>query len=607
MLVPLVDTLEGAGPVLVIEGTRANTVRLAKAIGEERPVDQSDEVLGLTTFVQARLGDVHPLVAVLQKGVGYHHGSLPLDVRAAIEDAMRDGVIKVLVATTSMTEGVNLPVRSVVIARQGQGGSSADDLRQFIRGSKLLNATGRAGRAGLETEGVVVLCRQSTFRRADFALLDPTDEDLTAISALAQEIALEELAASEAAIRDEQDSIFVAAPDLAAEFVAFVWFIASELDRVNPDWTPEALDSYLTRTLAWVQLDDQGRELLRSVAAAGVLAFRNTASDRRRRWAKSGLPLTNAVTLDQLAEEVSALAIFDSTLEKRTVLDSILGEQRLERLLLLPGSPTARVRPYRSSPLAQAQPVDVRGLLDEWLGGTEYDSLANTYFPDVNDEEYRSEQLGDLVGGLFENYLPWVLGTLIGWANELHLQDDPFSEPIPAEISAFIRFGVESTEALSLMVNGLQSRRLAHAIAGAYGQASVDISLLDWLRGMNLEQWRTMFEASPRELLELIGVLRIRHAAIAARVLGGQVASVALEAIPSDPMPGTVKVRLAHVPGPAPQLLGAWDLESGGTLFGVVPGPYHEEVEALLQTNLELDTAVSPTEDGVRLEIQLAS
>ena len=126
------------------------------------PSRSREALRDLTAFVALRLGQEHPLLEILPAGVAYHHGSIPLDVRTAVEDALRTGVLDVLVATTSLTEGVNLPVRSVVVASQGMPWSDED--KRFISGSRLVNATGRAGRAALETEGVVVLARQATLR-----------------------------------------------------------------------------------------------------------------------------------------------------------------------------------------------------------------------------------------------------------------------------------------------------------------------------------------------------------------------------------------------------------------------------------------------------------
>ena len=121
MLVPIIQHLSTAGPVLVIESTRRDTVLMAKAIAASQPVPNTTTTgnIPLLDLIEARLGEHHPLREVVVKGVAYHHGSLPSEIREAIEEAVADGSIQFLVATTTMTEGVNLPVRSVVVAKQG--------------------------------------------------------------------------------------------------------------------------------------------------------------------------------------------------------------------------------------------------------------------------------------------------------------------------------------------------------------------------------------------------------------------------------------------------------------------------------------------------------
>ena len=138
-------------------------MRLAEALAEFLG-SEADGVPWLTDLVQTRLGRDHPLVTCLRRGVAYHHGSLPDDVLAAIEDAVRDEDIKYVVATTTLTEGVNLPVRTVLISAQGTWGTGGQ-FEEFITGARLLMALGRAGRAAKETEGWVVLARQASCRR----------------------------------------------------------------------------------------------------------------------------------------------------------------------------------------------------------------------------------------------------------------------------------------------------------------------------------------------------------------------------------------------------------------------------------------------------------
>ena len=55
-----------------------------------------------------------------------HHGQLPDAVRRAVEDDYRAGRLKVLAATNTLGQGVNLPVRTVLahsVRRRNDDGS----------------------------------------------------------------------------------------------------------------------------------------------------------------------------------------------------------------------------------------------------------------------------------------------------------------------------------------------------------------------------------------------------------------------------------------------------------------------------------------------------
>ena len=89
--------------------------------------------------------------------VGMHHGLLLQTERDLIEGYFKysDG-LGVLVATATLAQGINLPAEIVIIAGDDRY-SEDEEKRQRVNPHELLNAAGRAGRAGLSSQGAVIL------------------------------------------------------------------------------------------------------------------------------------------------------------------------------------------------------------------------------------------------------------------------------------------------------------------------------------------------------------------------------------------------------------------------------------------------------------------
>jgi hypothetical protein len=152
------------GPVVVFAAQPRNCAAVCKAIeiglklraedgGPENviPAGRSRDIDDLVALASRHLGADHELVAWLRLGIAYHHARVPEALRVRIEDAFRNGTLQVLVCTTTLSQGVNLPVKTLIVSHTLRGQDDPVSVRDFW------NIAGRAGRANRETRGQVVL------------------------------------------------------------------------------------------------------------------------------------------------------------------------------------------------------------------------------------------------------------------------------------------------------------------------------------------------------------------------------------------------------------------------------------------------------------------
>ena len=99
--------------------------------------------------------DVHEGKLVSQ--AASHHGQLLPEERYLVESLYkRPGGVKVLAATPTLGQGVNMPSELVIIAEDSRFNEETGR-RTVLEAQELLNAAGRAGRAGQNATGIVVV------------------------------------------------------------------------------------------------------------------------------------------------------------------------------------------------------------------------------------------------------------------------------------------------------------------------------------------------------------------------------------------------------------------------------------------------------------------
>ena len=95
------------------------------------------------------LGEDHPAVACLKAGVAIHHGRLPSPFLRELEALLSEGVLKVIVASPTLSQGLNLNAAVLLVPALYRAAEK-------IKGEEFANVAGRAGRAFVDVEGLIV-------------------------------------------------------------------------------------------------------------------------------------------------------------------------------------------------------------------------------------------------------------------------------------------------------------------------------------------------------------------------------------------------------------------------------------------------------------------
>ncbi len=104
---------------------------------------------------------------LLQRGVVVHHGKMPGLMARLLVEVIQERIVHIVLATSTLSEGVNLPFETVLIPDLRRRGN-------FYNVREFANLVGRAGRPGFGTEGrsLVLLSARSTQATRYFELVN---------------------------------------------------------------------------------------------------------------------------------------------------------------------------------------------------------------------------------------------------------------------------------------------------------------------------------------------------------------------------------------------------------------------------------------------------
>lgn len=107
------------------------------------------EIEKLSTLHVQNLGEISVFTRSARLGIFAHHNNIPHGIRLAVEYAIKEGLVGFVVCTSTLAQGVNLPIRYLFVTSTYQGGDE-------IKVRDFQNLIGRSGRADRHTEGSII-------------------------------------------------------------------------------------------------------------------------------------------------------------------------------------------------------------------------------------------------------------------------------------------------------------------------------------------------------------------------------------------------------------------------------------------------------------------
>ncbi|MEU1413995.1 DEAD/DEAH box helicase [Streptomyces sp. NPDC005731] len=159
--------LASRGSVLVLVRGRGTAEKRAGNVADLRESQSlSPFAQAVANYISLEYGESHPLRKYVEKGVVYHHAGLSHDLRFLLESLIERGDVDVVCGTTTLAQGLNFPISSVILETMSKSQGYGQPTKQLSY-SEFWNIAGRAGRALQDSLGLIAFPAQSPADREE--------------------------------------------------------------------------------------------------------------------------------------------------------------------------------------------------------------------------------------------------------------------------------------------------------------------------------------------------------------------------------------------------------------------------------------------------------
>ncbi|MEU6404090.1 DEAD/DEAH box helicase [Streptomyces sp. NPDC046985] len=434
------------GGTLILTGGPGKSEKRAQQVADHLPPITSANcpdfnLLNATIdYVENELGSDYPLAKTLRSGVAFHHAGLPPEVRSLIEVLLDRGCIRVVAGTSTLAQGVDFPLSSVIVETlkvpQGRG-----QKYRPLRYSEFWNIAGRAGRALRDRVGVVIYPAVDKNQDAEFRQY-LEGEAAEVVSALLKAITLLDETRPEYNLRLVRGN-----PQISH----FFQYLAHALKVGGFEAASAEVEEILRSSLVFHGLQAGDREV-----AERLVTWSRGFMEEFRSSSLLGVADVTGLSLPS----VGLLSATSPRIFKDPEFwdpENLFGDSLNPLMQVI--EVLADVPEMSLAPTDEAGGLNSRrvaGILRDWVSGKALPEIADNWF------SHSDKPLTDAGRYLFRDlsgHLPWGLGAL----QLIELSGQPSDETSRAlHVPAMSFYGVNKIESLPLRMVGVPRAAAAH-------------------------------------------------------------------------------------------------------------------------------------------------
>jgi len=153
-----IESVKVGGQLLIFVNSRRSAESVAEKLGSELSLAVSKEELNkikkrILSALSSPTQQCKRLASSVERGTAFHHAGITNKQRTLVEDAFKDGLIKVIVATPTLAAGINTPARTVIVRDLKRYTANGMD---YIPVLEYKQMAGRSGRPRYDREGFAI-------------------------------------------------------------------------------------------------------------------------------------------------------------------------------------------------------------------------------------------------------------------------------------------------------------------------------------------------------------------------------------------------------------------------------------------------------------------